>query len=130
MSTTTNLIGYLAADPTIKELPGGTRVAELRLGVNQAGNAKDDAGFFDVAVYGPGAAPVARYLKKGSYVAVHRRLQHRTWKAQDDGPRSAIRIVGHVQFLDRRTPADEAAAQAISDSTAAETVLGEDEIPF
>ena len=54
----TNLLGCLAADPTIKELPSGTQVAELRLDVSQAGNTKDHAGFFDVAVYGPAAAPV------------------------------------------------------------------------
>ena len=132
MSTTNNTsqIGYLAAAPTVKTLPSGTTVAEFRLGVRQAGNTKDDAGFFDVAVYGPGAGPVAKYLKKGSHVAVHGRLQHRTWKAQDDSPRSAIRIVGQVQFLDRRTPEDEAAAQAIADSVPVEAVADGHDIPF
>ena len=126
----TNLLGYLAADPTIKELPSGTQVAELRLGVSQAGNTKDDAGFFDVAVYGPAAAPVARYLRKGSHVAVHGRMQHRTWKAQDDSSRSAIRIAGQVQFLDRKTPDDEAAARAITASIPADAVPDGDDIPF
>jgi single-strand DNA-binding protein len=126
----TNQIGYLAADPTLKALPSGTPVAEFRLGISQAGNTKDDAGFFDVAVYGPGAEPVAKYLKKGSHVAVHGRLQHRTWKAQDDSPRSAIRIVGQVQFLDRRTRDDEAAAQAIADSIPVDAAPDGDDIPF
>jgi len=132
VSTTNNTsqIGYLAGDPTVKALPSGTTVAEFRLGVSQAGNTKDDAGFFDVAVYGPGAEPVAKYLRKGSHVAVHGRLQHRTWKAQDDSPRSAIRIVGQVQFLDRRTPEDEAVAQAIADSVPVEAVADGHDIPF
>ena len=132
MSTTnnTNQIGYLAAAPTLTELPSGTKVAQFRLGVNQAGNTKDDAGFFDVAVYGPGAEPAAKYLKKGSHVAVHGRLQHRTWKAQDDSPRSAVRIVGQIQFLDRRTPDDEAAAKAIADSIPVHDASDGGDIPF
>ena len=43
----TNLIGYLAGDPALKTLPTGTSVAELRVGVSQAGNSREDAGFFD-----------------------------------------------------------------------------------
>lgn len=134
MSTTainnTNQIGYLAADPVLKELPSGTHVAELRLGVDRAGNTREDAGFFDVAVYGKAAEPVAKYLHKGSHVAVHGELQHRAWKAQDGSSRSTIRIVGHVQFLDRKSKDDEDAAQAIAASIPADNVPDGEDIPF
>ena len=126
----TNLIGYLAGDPALKTLPTSTSVAELRVGVNQAGNSRDDAGFFDVAVYGKAGEAAAKYLKKGSHVAVHGTLQHRTWKAKDDTSRSAVRIVGNVQFLDRKTIDDKHAAAAIAASIPADVEPEVDDIPF
>jgi single-strand DNA-binding protein len=129
-TNSTNLIGYFAGDPTLKTLPTGTSVAELRVGVSQAGNSRDDAGFFDVAVYGKAGEAAAKYLRKGSHVAVHGTLQHRTWKAKDDTSRSAVRIVGNVQFLDRKTSDDEHAAAAIAASIPADVAPQVDDIPF
>jgi len=116
--------------PALKTLPTGTSVAELRVGVSQAGNSREDAGFFDVAVYGKPGETAAKYLKKGSHVAVHGTLQHRTWRAKDDTPRSAVRIVGNVQFLDRKTSDDEHAAAAIAASIPADVAPEVDDIPF
>ena len=126
----TNLIGYLAGDPALRTLPTGTSVAELRVGVNQAGNSRGDAGFFDVAVYGKAGEAAAKYLKKDSHVAVHGTLQHRTWKAKHDTSRSAVRIVGNVQFLDRKTSDDEHAAAAIAASIPSDVAPEVEDIPF
>jgi single-strand DNA-binding protein len=126
MSTINNVneIGYLAADPELKALPSGDSVAELRLAVDQAGNTKDSAGYFNVAVYGTAGEAAVKYLSKGSHVAVHGRLQHRTWTAEDGASRQSVRIVGNVQFLDRKTPQDDADATAIADG------VDSSEIPF
>jgi len=40
-----------------------------------------------------------RVLSKGRLVSVSGRLEHRTWKAEDDSGRRAHQIFGDVQFL-------------------------------
>jgi single-strand DNA-binding protein len=125
-----NLIGYLASDPALKALPSGTSVCELRVAVRGAGNSREDAGFFDVATFGPAGEAAARYLSKGSRVAVHGVLKHNTWKAEDGTNRSAVRIVGDVQFLDRRTNDDETAAEAIAAATPVDNLPADDDNPF
>ena len=62
----TNLMGYLAGDPALTTLPTGTAVAELRVGVNQARNSREDAGFFDVPVYGKAGKAAARTSKRAA----------------------------------------------------------------
>lgn len=125
-----NLIGHLAADPVLKELPSGTSVCELRVAVGGAGNSREDAGFFDVATFGRAGEAAARYLSKGSPVAVHGVLKHSTWKAEDGSNRSAVRIVGDVHFLSRRTKEDETAAEAIAAATPVDDTHQADENPL
>jgi single-strand DNA-binding protein len=108
-----NQIGRLTANPELRALPTGTSVCELRLAVRGAGNSQGDAGFFDIAVYGPSGEAAAEHLTTGSLVAVHGRLQHRTWTAEDGTKRSAVRIVGDVKFLGRKRTDDEVAADEI-----------------
>ncbi|MGH3262333.1 MAG: single-stranded DNA-binding protein [Trebonia sp.] len=125
-----NFIGNLTRDPTLKPLPSGTKVAELSLGVDDAGNKRGDSGYFDLLVYAKPGEAAAQYLKKGSRVAFHGEARFNHWTDNDGNTRSRIRFVGNVQFLDRRTPQDEAAANAIAELTADADEPEGDEIPF
>jgi single-strand DNA-binding protein len=125
-----SFIGNLTRDPTLKTLPSGTKVAELSLGVEHAGNRRDDSGYFDLLVYDKPGEAAARYLKKGSRVAFHGEARFNHWTDNDGNTRNRIRFIGNVQFLDRRTPQDEAAADAIAELAAGADAPEDEEIPF
>jgi len=132
VSTTNNhnFIGNLTRDPTLKTLPSGTKVAELSLGVDDAGNERGDSGYFDLLVYRKPGEAADRYLRKGSRVAFHGEARFNHWTDNEGNTRNRVRFVGNVQFLDRRTPEDEAAAKAIADVTTHADGPAGDEIPF
>ncbi len=116
------LVGNLTRDPELRELPSGNSVCNLRIACN--GIRRDPEGeyherplYFDVAAFGGLAESVARYMHRGSPVAVDGRLEWREWEATDrsqetlasgEHPRSgqqkrqAVSVVAEsVQFLGR-----------------------------
>lgn len=114
------LVGRLTRDPELRELPSGQSVCDVRLACNGLRREPDGSygerpGYFDVSVFGPPAETVARYMHKGSAVAVDGRLEWREWETAEQARRQAVKIVADsVQFLDRRSgepgqavPADE-----------------------
>jgi single-strand DNA-binding protein len=105
------LVGNLTRDPEQRELPSGQSVCNLRVACN--GLRRDAEGeyherplFFDVAAFGGLAETVARYMHKGSRVAIDGRLEWREWETAEGseaGPqkRQAVSVVAEsVQFLD------------------------------
>lgn len=103
------LVGRLTHDPELRELPSGHGVCDLRLACNGLrrepdGSYSERPGYFDVSIFGAQAETVARYMHKGSAVAVDGRLEWREWETAEHGRRQAVKIVaGSVQFLDRRS---------------------------
>ncbi len=85
--------------PSCASCPPGSSVCNLRIACN--GIKRDEAGeyrerplFFDVATFGGLADSVARYMHRGSLVAVDGRLDWREWEtaeSSDGSPRSARR---------------------------------------
>jgi single-strand DNA-binding protein len=112
------LVGNLTRDPELRELPSGQSVCNLRIACN--GIRRDGEGeyherplFFDVATFGGQAESVARYMHRGSRVAVDGRLEWREWETaehSEGGPqkRQAVSVVAEtVQFLDKPDPRGE-----------------------
>jgi single-strand DNA-binding protein len=121
------LVGNLTRDPELRELPSGRSVCNMRIACN--GLRRDTEGeyrerplFFDVAAFGAQAENVARFMRKGSRVAIDGRLEWREWEtaersaAREDivgatgsepvgqQKRQAVSVVAEtVQFLDRPT---------------------------
>lgn len=118
------LIGNLTRDPELRELPSGNSVCNLRVACN--GIRRDTEGeyherplFFNVAAFGGLAESVARYMHRGSLLAVDGRLEWREWETTDrsqatpasgEHPRSgqqkrqAVSVVAeNIQFLGRPT---------------------------
>ncbi len=93
-----NLVGNLTRDPELTELPSGTSVCNLRLAVDGLAPNRE-TGYIDVATFGKPGEAAARILAKGWLVSVSGRLEHRTWKAEDDTNRQAYGVIGDVQFL-------------------------------
>jgi single-strand DNA-binding protein len=82
------LIGNLTRDPELRELPSGNRVCNLRIACNGIrrdadGEYRERPLYFDVAAFGGLAENVARYMHKGSLVAVDGRLEWSEWETPD-----------------------------------------------
>jgi single-strand DNA-binding protein len=116
------LVGNLTRDPELRELPSGHSVCNLRIACNgirrdAEGEYRERPLYFDVAAFGGLAENVARYMHRGSLVAVDGRLEWREWETADrsqetlasgEHPRSgqpkrqAVSVVAEtIQFLDR-----------------------------
>jgi single-strand DNA-binding protein len=109
----TVLVGRLTKDPELRALPSGLSVCDLRIACN--GRQRDPEGgygerpnYFDVSAFGAHAESVARYLHKGSAVAVDGRLEWREWETADQQRRQAVKIVAEsIEFLGGRTSGQE-----------------------
>lgn len=105
------LTGHLTADPELRALPSGQAVMDLRLAFNtahknpQTQQYDDKGNFIDVTLFGAQAENAARFLTKGSPVAVQGRLEMDEWQDRNGGgTRSKIKVVaapGGVKFLHR-----------------------------
>lgn len=99
------LIGRLTRDPELRALASGNSVCSLRVacnGLRKDGESyQERPNFFDVSVFGGQGENVARYLSKGSRLAIDGRLEWREWETSEQNKRQAIAIVADsVEFLD------------------------------
>ncbi len=124
------LIGRLTKDPELKYTPAkGTAVATFTLAVNrrfsQQGQQRE-ADFVPIVVWQAQAENCAKFLGKGSLVAVEGRLQIRSYEDREGQRRTATEVVADsVQFLDSREKRSFDQTPAFEGS-----MPGEEEIPF
>jgi single-strand DNA-binding protein len=111
------LIGNLTKDPDLRTLPStGTSVCNFTVAVtrrfaNQQGEREVD--FIPVVVWRTQAENCAKYLRKGSQVAVWGSIQTRTYEAQDKTRRYITEVVAEeVKFLSRTVGRGEESGQA------------------
>ena len=127
------LIGYLVADPELKQTSNGIGVCSFRIGVsrkfkNQDGTIQSD--FIDIVAWRQQAEFVSKYFTKGKPILVVGSLQSRTWQDQQGNKRYSVEVVAdEVSFVESNgnsvsvAPADKGATNFKE--------LGEDEdIPF
>ena len=99
------LIGNLTKDPELKTTQTGISVTNFVLAVsrrytNQDG--KREADFIPIVAWKAVAETCAKYLRKGSQVAVSGSIQTRSYDAQDGSRRYVTEIIAdEVQFLNR-----------------------------
>lgn len=100
------LIGNLTKDPDLRTLPStGTSVCNFTVAVtrryaNQQGEREVD--FIPIVVWRTQAENCAKYLRKGSQVAVWGSIQTRSYEAQDKTRRYVTEVVAdEVKFLNR-----------------------------
>jgi single-strand DNA-binding protein len=95
---TVSLTGRLTRDPELRTLPSGEPVCSMRIAVDQMGRG-DQAGYINITSFGPSGKACADTLTQGWLVAVDGRLDFHQWTGSDDKPRSAIEVIGRVEFL-------------------------------
>lgn len=97
------MIGNLTRDPEHQETAGGVSVCHFAIAVNRnyAGSDGDrQTDFFNVTAWRGLADTAARYLKKGSKVAVSGSIQIRNYEDNQGARRTAVDIIAQdIEFL-------------------------------
>ena len=127
------LIGRMVADPELKYTPSGVAVCSFRIAVDRwrkSETGEKEADFIDIVTWRQSAEFAANYLSKGRLVAVHGRIQVRSWVQQDGQKRWKTEIVAdNLQGLDKpkEAQAPQEAPGAAAESAHAEAPAQEAE---
>jgi len=97
------LIGRLVRDAELRFTANGKAVSKVNLAVNERrkvnGEWKDNAGFFELVLWGKLAESLNKYLLKGKQIAITGKLNQERWEQNGD-PRSKVNVtVMTVQLL-------------------------------
>lgn len=103
------LIGNVGADPEIRTLEGGTKVARVRLATTeriynrQTQEAKDHTEWHSITLWRNLADVADRFIRKGSQIYVEGSIRSREWTDANGAKRYGIDIVGNeLKLLGRR----------------------------
>lgn len=108
------LVGNLGADPEIRSLNSGDRVANLRIATSEtwrdrsSGERKEKTEWHRVVIFNDNLVKVAeQYLRKGSKVYIEGSIQTRKWTDQSGQEKFSTEIVlqkfrGELTMLDGR----------------------------
>jgi single-strand DNA-binding protein len=97
------LIGNLATEIELKEVPPDKKVASFLLAIDRPGS-DSGADFIRVATWNRQAEVCDEYLSKGSKIGIEGRLRSRSWEDDDGKRRTAVEVVANrVEFLDARS---------------------------
>ena len=101
------LIGNLTRDPELTETGGGVSVCHFAIAVNRSYTSQDgerQTDFFNVTAWRGLADTIARYVKKGSKVAVSGSIQIRNYEDNQGQRRTAVDVIAQdVEFLTTKT---------------------------
>ena len=108
------LLGNLGADPEIRNLNSGQKVASLSIATSQQWTDKninerrEQTQWHRVSVYDPNSASYAEnYLRKGSKVYIEGKLQTRKWQDQSGQDRYTTEVVGSLVGLGSQSSDDQ-----------------------
>ena len=129
------LIGNLASDVDSKTTSSGIANATFRLAVQRRftnASGVREADFFHIVCWRQTAELCAKYLLKGSNVAIEGSIQTRSYDANDGTKRYVTEIVAEsVEFLSRREESTETATANKPEKQAAQFVeVDDDDLPF
>ncbi|MDB5417626.1 MAG: single-stranded DNA-binding protein [Phenylobacterium sp.] len=109
------LVGNLGADPEIRTLTSGDRVANLRVATSESwrdkssGERKEKTEWHRVVIFNDNLVKVAEsYLRKGSKIYIEGSLQTRKWQDQSGAEKFSTEVVlqkfrGELTMLDGRS---------------------------
>src|SRR5690606_29421160 len=108
------LVGNLGADPEIRSLNSGDKVANLRIATSESwrdkgsGERREKTEWHNVVIFDQNIVKVAEnYLKKGAKVYVEGQLQTRKWQDRDGNDKYTTEVVlqrfrGELTMLDSK----------------------------
>ena len=117
------LIGNLTKDPELSKTNNDLSVCKFTVAVSRS-YGKQDTDFFTVIAWRAQADNCARFLKKGSKVAISGSIQNRSYDGTDGTKRYVTEIVAdEVQFLTTKGALEEDGQPAIGDLKPADDTL-------
>lgn len=135
------LIGNLTRDPELSTTPSGVSVCRISIAVsrrfsNAEGTRETD--FFNVTAWRGNAENCAKFLKKGSKVAVAGSIQLRNFERTDGTKGLAVDVVAdEVEFLSQRNDGAEGGSVAVGggmnesqEPVADLQPISDDDLPF
>ena len=97
------LIGRLVRDAELKYTDNGKAVSKFSIAVNEKRKAgdqwKDNAGFFEVVLWGQIAESIQPYLSKGKQIAVTGKLTQERWEHNGENRSKVTVTASTVQLL-------------------------------
>lgn len=114
------LIGNVGADPEIRTLESGVKMARLRIATTEriynreSQEARDHTEWHSVVLWRNLADVADRFVRKGSQVYIEGRLRSREWTDQQGVKRYSIEIVADDMKMLGRKPESSAGAQPLS----------------
>ncbi len=103
------LIGNVGADPEVRTIEGGAKVARVRLATTeriynrQTQEAREHTEWHTITLWRNMADVADRFVRKGSQIYVEGRLRSREWTDQNGAKRYGIEIVADdLKLLGRR----------------------------
>ena len=120
------LTGNLTRDPELRATTSGTSIMSFGMAVNDRrrnsnGEWEDVPNYVDCVMFGTRGETVARYIQKGSKVAVEGKLRYSSWESNGQKRSKLEVVVDDIEFLSR--------SRSQSQSVASVDVYDED-IPF
>lgn len=96
------LMGRATKDPEFRVGANDSHIVNFDIAVDNLG--KDTgSSFFPVKVFGNLAENIAKYVRKGSKVAVQGRIQQRSYMTKDGSKRVVYEVLADVvEFLDQK----------------------------
>ncbi len=108
MKNKVQLIGYLGANPEIKNFDENKKLAQLSLAVNDGfknaeGTWQDETQWFNLVAWSKLAAYAEKYLMKGQEIAIEGRLVNNTFIDKQDVKRTVTEVVlNEILILNRQ----------------------------
>ena len=144
------LLGNLGADPDIRSLQSGGKVASFSLATSKrwkdknTQEQKDKTSWHKIVIFGDGLVDIVeKYVKKGSKIYLEGELQTRKWQDQDGNDRYITEIVlqgynSNLTLLDSKNsnisddskPVEVTSSKPISDIESSNSNEMDDDIPF
>ncbi|PSK88156.1 single-stranded DNA-binding protein [Taibaiella chishuiensis] len=136
MSTLKNrvqLMGHLGADPELKTIDSGARVARLRIATNESyktasGDWKDETMWHSVTAWEKLAERIEQRLHKGSFVMVEGKLVNRTFTDANGMKKYYTEVrANNIMLLDKKQAEQ---GEPAANESAPAMAEGDDGLPF
>ena len=123
-----NLTGRLGQDPKVGNVPSGSKVATLSLGVERKTKEGKTTDWIDCVAWGKTADVIEQYTHKGDRIGITGTLQTRTFETANGEKRKVVEVlIERLEFLGDRKPD---AAQPTEPTAAQVAPTAPEELPF
>ena len=144
------LIGNLGADPEVREMPDGTKMAKFSIATserytNKAGEKISNTDWHNIVLWRGTAEVAEKYLKKGDSVCIEGKLKTRSWEDENGNKKYATDVQGdsmtmlgskkesehsNMGYAPPPTQNNKISEENLSSSTSPEQTNSVDDLPF